>query len=94
MYFYRRQRPNNKEYLKKKREKKQQRLKTKDEEREQDKNKWLNFTTKNAKKSGKKVKSIFATTDNVNGRVGVGTCGISGNPMTKFSYGEKYRKGM
>lgn len=95
LFFCRRHRPNNKEYLKRKKAKKQQRFKVLEEEREQDKNKWLNFSTKNTKKSGAvKVKSIFASPDNVNGRVGIGTCGVSGNPMTKYSYGEKYRKGI
>lgn len=78
--------------MKKKKAKKQQRFKVLEEEREQDKNKWLNFTTKNTKKSGT-IKSIFASPDNVNGRVGIGTCGVSGKEMTKYSYGEKYRKG-
>lgn len=92
--IHRRHRPNNKEYLKKKKQKKQQRSKELEEEREQDKNKWLSFTTKVEKKQGhNKIKSIFASPENVNGRVGVGTCGVSGNPMTKYSYGEKYRKG-
>lgn len=80
--------------MKKKKAKKQQRFKDLEEEREQDKNKWLNFSTKNTKKSGQaKAKSIFASPDNVNGRVGIGTCGVSGKEMTKYSYGEKYRKG-
>lgn len=91
---YRRHRHNNKEYLKKKKQKKQQRFKELEEERETDKNKWLNFTSKSTKKAGtSKIKSIFASPENVNGRVGIGTCGVSGNPMTKYSYGEKYRKG-
>lgn len=90
----RRHRPNNKEYLKKKKLKKQQRFKELEEEREHDKNKWLNFSSKSTKKSGStKIKSIFASPESVNGRVGIGTCGISGNPMTKYSVGEKYRKG-
>lgn len=82
--------------MKRKKAKKQQRFKVLEEEREQDKNKWLNFTTKNTKKSGQiKVKSIFASPDNVNGRVGIGTCGVSGNPMTKSSLPmTKYRKGI
>lgn len=80
--------------MKKKKAKKQQRFKDLEEEREQDKNKWLNFSTKSTKKSGQsKPKSIFASPDNVNGRVGIGTCGVSGKEMTKYSYGEKYRKG-
>lgn len=65
-----------------------------EEEREQDKNKWLNFTSKTSKKAGRPHESIFASPDNVNGRVGIGTCGVSGKEMTKYSYGEKYRKGI
>lgn len=87
-------RPNQKEYLKKKKQKKQQRFKELEEERETEKNKWLQFSTKNSKKSGVKGKSIFASPENVNGRVGIGTCGVSGKPMTEFSHGEKYRKGV
>lgn len=81
--------------MKKKKQRKLQRSKEMEEEREQDKNKWLNFTTKGAKKTGQvKAKSIFASPENVNGRVGIGTCGVSGKEMTKYSFGEKYRKGM
>lgn len=91
-----RQRPNQKEYLKKKKQKKLQRFKELEEERETEKNKWLNFSTKTTKKTGTtmKVKSIFASPDNVNGRVGIGTCGVSGKPMTEYSHGEKWRKGV
>lgn len=90
-----RHRPNQKEYLKKKKQKKQLRLKEIEEEREQEKNKWLNFTAKTAKKTGSALpKSIFASPDTVQGRVGIGTCGISGKEMTKFTTGEKYRKGL
>lgn len=89
-----RMRPNQKEYLKKKKQKKQQRFKELEEERETEKNKWLQFSTKNSKKTGVKGKSIFASPENVNGRVGIGTCGVSGKPMTEFSHGEKYRKGV
>jgi survival of motor neuron-related-splicing factor 30 len=91
---YRRQRPNQKEYLKKKKQKKTLRLKELEEEREVEKNKWLTFTTKNSKKSAIKPKSIFASPDTVAGRVGIGTCGVSGKPMTNYSYAEKYRKGI
>ncbi|XP_015122516.1 survival of motor neuron-related-splicing factor 30 isoform X1 [Diachasma alloeum] len=80
------------EYLKKKKQKKLQRFKELEEEREQEKNKWLAFSTKSAKK-GVVKKSIFATPENVNGRVGIGTCGVSGKEMTKFSNGEKWRRG-
>ncbi|KAM7360848.1 survival of motor neuron-related-splicing factor 30 [Cochliomyia hominivorax] len=89
-----RHRPNQKEYLKKRKQKKLQRFKELEEEREQDKNKWLNFTSKNSKKHGMVVKSIFASPENVEGRVGIGTCGVSGKGMTDFTVGEKYRKGL
>ncbi|KPU79118.1 uncharacterized protein Dana_GF27062, isoform B [Drosophila ananassae] len=89
-----RHRPNQKEYLKKRKQKKQQRFKDLEEERESDKNKWLHFTSKNQKKQGMKVKSIFASPDNVSGRVGIGTCGTAGKGMTDFTVGEKYRKGL
>ncbi|XP_017085357.1 survival of motor neuron-related-splicing factor 30 [Drosophila eugracilis] len=88
-----RHRPNQKEYLKKRKQKKQQRFKDLEEERESDKNKWLHFTNKNQKK-GMNAKSIFASPDNVSGRVGVGTCGTAGKGMTDFTIGEKYRKGL
>lgn len=86
---------NNKEYLKKKKLKKQQRFKELEEERESEKKKWLAFTNKATKnkKVGLKTKSIFASPDTVNGRVGIGTCGISGKPMTEFASAEKWRKG-
>lgn len=87
---------NNKEYLKKKKQKKQQRFKELEEERETEKQKWLAFTNKatRTKKVGIKSKSIFASPDSVNGRVGIGTCGISGKPMTEFTSAEKWRKGV
>ncbi|KAF9801415.1 hypothetical protein SFRURICE_013153 [Spodoptera frugiperda] len=83
----------NKEYLKKKKQKKQQRMKQYEEEREAGKNNWLNFHSKVIKKPGVKAKSIFASPDNLTGRVGVGTCGISGKPMTEFIVREKIKKG-
>ena len=89
-----RTRPNQKEYLKKKKQKKMARFKELEEERETEKNKWINFSTKFTKKTGSKEKSIFASPDNVNGRVGIGTCGVSGKGMTQYSQGEKYRKGV
>nr|CAD7437897.1 unnamed protein product [Timema bartmani] len=82
------------EYQKKKKMKKLQRYKQMEEEREGEKNKWLAF--KQSNKSAKKVmtkKSIFASPDNVNGRVGIGTCGMSGKPMTEFTTAEKWKKG-
>lgn len=87
---------NNKEYLKKKKQKKQQRFKELEEERESEKKKWLAFANKAVKnkKVGLKTKSIFASPDSVNGRVGIGTCGIGGKPMTEFTTAEKWRKGV
>ncbi|XP_075147411.1 survival of motor neuron-related-splicing factor 30 [Haematobia irritans] len=89
-----RHRPNQKEYLKKRKQKKQQRFKELEEERELDKNKWLHFTSKQSKKQGMPVKSIFASPENVEGRVGIGTCGVAGKGMTDYTVGEKYRKGL
>jgi survival-of-motor-neuron-related-splicing factor 30 len=90
----RRVRPNQKEYLKKKKQKKLARFQELEQEREAEKNKWLNFSTKNSKKSSVKVKSIFASPENCNGRVGIGTCGVAGKPMTEFTHrvAEKYTK--
>ncbi|XP_053963310.1 survival of motor neuron-related-splicing factor 30 [Anastrepha obliqua] len=85
--------PNQKEYLKKRKQKKLLRFKELEEERESDKKKWLSFTNKNLKKPGMKVRSIFASPDTVSGRVGIGTCGVSGKGMTEYTVGEKYRKG-
>ncbi|KAG5876395.1 hypothetical protein JTB14_010505 [Gonioctena quinquepunctata] len=84
----------NKEYLKKKKLKKQQRFKELEEEREGEKKKWLAFASKAVKnkKTGLQTKSIFASPESVNGRVGIGTCGISGKPMTEFTTAEKWRK--
>jgi survival-of-motor-neuron-related-splicing factor 30 len=73
--------------LKKKQQKRQQKLKEFEDEREKDKNKWQQFALgkKTSKKKGltsatgsKNRVSIFASPDGVDGRVGIGTCGISG----------------
>ncbi|XP_060066137.1 survival of motor neuron-related-splicing factor 30-like [Ylistrum balloti] len=82
------------EYKRKKSQKKAQRLKQMEEERESEKNKWLDFNSKTFSKTnkGRVKKSIFATTEHVNGRVGVGTCGVSGRPMTSFTQQEKWKK--
>lgn len=79
------------QYLKKKKQKKQQMFKELEQGHEQEKNKWLAFRSKAVKK-GVKTKSIFTSPDNVNGRVGIGTCGISGKPMTEFATAEKWKK--
>jgi len=80
-----------KEYLKKRKQKKQARLQEMDTEREKEKKKWLNFSTKKGL-LGKK-RSIFASPETVDGRVGIGTCGVAGKGMTEFSAAEKWRKG-
>jgi survival of motor neuron-related-splicing factor 30 len=74
-------RPNQKEYLKKKKLKKQARMAELEEEREKEKNKWLNFNTKSNKKAMVKTQSIFQSPDSVNGRVGIGT--LRTNPNDK-----------
>ncbi|XP_070174918.1 survival of motor neuron-related-splicing factor 30-like isoform X2 [Littorina saxatilis] len=82
------------EYKRKKSQKKAQRLKQMTEERETEKNKWLDFNSKTFAKTskGKVKKSIFATPDGTPGRVGVGTCGVSGKPMTAYQVQEKWKK--
>lgn len=82
------------EYKRKKSQKKAQRLKQMEEEREADKNKWLDFNAKTFSKTnkGKVKKSIFATSEHANGKVGVGTCGVGGRPMTSYTHQEKWKK--
>ncbi|KAL5013347.1 hypothetical protein ScPMuIL_007617 [Solemya velum] len=82
------------EYKRKKNQKKAQRLQKMEEERESEKNKWLDFNVKTFSRTtkGKVKKSIFATPENVHGRVGVGTCGVGGKPMTSYSHQEKWKK--
>lgn len=81
------------EHLKAKQQKRSEKFQSLDEERERDKRKWQDFAMgkKGAKKKGltsatgsKTRVSIFASPDGVDGRVGVGTCGISGKPMTPY----------
>ncbi|XP_076034761.1 survival of motor neuron-related-splicing factor 30 isoform X2 [Oratosquilla oratoria] len=81
-------------HAKKRKQKKFDRLKQIEEAHEADKAKWQAFTSKqNKKMKGIVRKSIFATPDAVNGRVGIGTCGIGGKPMTEYTQAEKWRKG-
>ncbi|RUS83517.1 hypothetical protein EGW08_008696 [Elysia chlorotica] len=82
------------EYKRKKNLKKAQRMKQLEEEHEQDKNKWLDFNHKTFSKTskGKVKKSIFATPESVTGKVGVGTCGSGGKPMTSYQHQEKWKK--
>ncbi|XP_072029950.1 survival of motor neuron-related-splicing factor 30-like [Amphiura filiformis] len=78
------------EYKKKKQHKKAERLKQLDQMHETQKSNWQNFSNKASKsKKGIIKKSIFASPDSSaegasGGRVGVGTCGTGGQPMTKF----------
>jgi len=83
----------NKEYLKEKKRKKQEKMAEMEAAREKEKSKWQGFSTKAFGKKGFVKKSIFKTPENNSGRVGVGTCGISGADMTGYSHAAKYRKG-
>ncbi|OQV22298.1 putative Survival of motor neuron-related-splicing factor 30 [Hypsibius exemplaris] len=73
------------EARKKKKAKYNEKMKEIEVHREKDANKWKNFQHKAGKKNitGVIKKSIFATSEEAEGKVGVGTCGISGKPMTK-----------
>lgn len=83
----------NKEYLKEKKRKKQEKMVEMEAAREKEKSKWQGFSSKAFGKKGFVKKSIFKTPENSSGRVGVGTCGISGQDMTGYSHAAKYRKG-
>merc|ERR1712223_1761936 len=60
--------------------------------KKQEKSKWQNFSAKAFGKKGFVKKSIFKTPENATGRVGIGTCGVGGAEMTKFTSGTKYNK--
>ena len=81
------------EYLKIKKQKKKERFEKMEKVREDEKNKWKNFSNKAFGKKGFVKKSIFKTPENAAGRVGIGTCGVSGQEMTKFNMGAKLRRG-
>ncbi|XP_066538904.1 survival of motor neuron-related-splicing factor 30 [Hoplias malabaricus] len=80
------------EYKKKKAQKKVQRLKELEQEREDQKSKWQQFNNKaySKNKKGQVKRSIFASPESVNGKVGVGTCGIADKPMTQYHDTSKY----
>ena len=85
------------ELKKKKALKKQARLQEIEEVRETEKSRWKNFTDKSSKQRGgpissKQKRSIFAVPDSINGKVGVGTCNIGGQPMTDYSTPKNYVK--
>lgn len=79
------------EALKRKQAKKKEKFKQLEEEREKDKARWQSFANKAVHKKfkGTTKKSIFTTPDSVNGRVGIGTCGVGGRPMTEYQQFEK-----
>ncbi|XP_022091092.1 survival of motor neuron-related-splicing factor 30-like [Acanthaster planci] len=73
------------EYKKRKTQKKLEKLKQMEQKHEEQKNSWLNFSSKAIKsKKGMTKKSIFASPESSTGKVGIGTCGVGGAPMTKF----------
>ncbi|KAM6922277.1 survival of motor neuron-related-splicing factor 30 [Lycodopsis pacificus] len=80
------------EYKKKKAQKKVQRMKELETEREEQKSKWQQFNNKaySKNKKGQVKRSIFASPESVNGKVGVGTCGIADKPMTQYHDTSKY----
>ncbi|XP_036389390.1 survival of motor neuron-related-splicing factor 30-like [Megalops cyprinoides] len=80
------------EYKKKKAFKKAQRMKELEQEREVQKSKWQQFNNKaySKNKKGQVKRSIFASPESVNGKVGVGTCGIADKPMTQYQDTSKY----
>jgi len=81
-----------KEYKKKRNLKKKMRLKEKEAESEVKKSRWMDFNKKavNKKSKGRVKKSIFASPIGLDGKVGVGTCGVADKQMTKFEVGAKY----
>lgn len=80
------------EYKKKKAQKKVLRMKELEQEREEQKSKWQQFNNKaySKNKKGQVKRSIFASPESVNGKVGVGTCGIADKPMTQYNDTSKY----
>ncbi|KAK5854142.1 hypothetical protein PBY51_015238 [Eleginops maclovinus] len=80
------------EYKKKKAQKKVLRMKELEQEREEQKSKWQQFNNKaySKNKKGQVKRSIFASPESVNGKVGVGTCGIADKPMTQYHDTSKY----
>lgn len=80
------------EYKKKKAQKKVLRMKELEQEREDQKSKWQQFNNKaySKNKKGQVKRSIFASPESVDGKVGVGTCGIADKPMTQYNDTSKY----
>lgn len=80
------------EYKKKRNLKKKMKLKEKEAKFEISTNKWKDFNKKAFAKSskGKVKKSIFASPEGLDGKVGIGTCGVADKSMTKYEHGAKY----
>jgi len=80
------------EYLKEKKKKKQEKLKDMIDAKEKEKKGWQSFSGKAFGKKGFVKKSIFKTPESTDGKVGVGTCGVSGQGMTDWNRATKYKK--
>lgn len=83
------------EVKKKKLLKKKQRMKDFEEKRESEKQRWQSFFKKGTGKGKSKMKglnkkSIFASREDGKGKIGVGTCGTSGNSMTSYTPASAY----
>lgn len=83
------------EIKKKKLLKKKQRMKDFEEKRESEKQRWQSFFKKGTSKGKSKMKglnkkSIFASREDGKGKIGVGTCGTSGNSMTSYTPASQY----
>lgn len=81
-----------KEYLKEKKIKKKEKLETQIQTKEKEKKQWQSFANKAFGKRGFVKKSIFKTPESSDGKVGVGTCGVSGQGMTDYNQTKKHRK--
>uniref|UniRef100_A0A8D2EPX8 Survival of motor neuron-related-splicing factor 30 n=1 Tax=Theropithecus gelada TaxID=9565 RepID=A0A8D2EPX8_THEGE len=80
------------EYKTKKALKKAQRIQELEQEREDQKVKWQQFNNRaySKNKKGQVKRNIFASSESVTGKVGVGTCGIADKPMTQYQDTSKY----
>jgi len=81
-----------KEYLKEKKIKKREKLENQIQTKEKEKKQWQSFANKAFGKRGFVKKSIFKTPESSDGKVGVGTCGVSGQGMTDYNPIKKHRK--
>eukprot|EP00116_Pleurobrachia_bachei_P010981 sb/3471243/ len=81
-----------KERKKKKKQSRKQHQTEMEQAKEKEKGNWLKFmnTNKTITKTAAK-KSIFASPDNFEGKIGIGTCGIAGKGMTSFNAPDKWK---